>query len=88
MDREEQLRQIPVREADPSKWPPGVRSLGADEHDALGTDAEGTLYWHGKPVEIRRPLELSRWQAIIGGAAAIATVVAAAVDVLDYFSRP
>ena len=49
------------------------KALGEDiwiETDALGVDAQGELYWHGKPVEIQRPpsifrfgnsSDLSRW---------------------------
>lgn len=84
MDRDQELKEIPLRPADPSKWPPGVRSIAIDEADALGVDAEGTLYWHGKPVEIRRPIELSPWQAGFAILAAVATAITAAIDVIGY----
>lgn len=50
--REEDLRRIPFRKADPDTWPKGVRVIGPDELDALGVDGDGRLHWHGKPVEI------------------------------------
>ena len=53
-DRAQELRDIPLRPANKSTWPEGVRTVSTDEQDALGVDAKGELYWHGKPVEIRR----------------------------------
>ena len=85
MNRDEELKAIPPKPTDPSKWPPGVRTIGFDETDAFGVDIEGTLHWHGKPVEIRRPIELTTWQAAFGILAALATAVTAAMDVLAYF---
>jgi hypothetical protein len=76
-DREQEFREIPHRPADKSKWPKGVRSISQDEADALGTDVKGELYWHGKPVEIRRPLDLTWWQKVGAVIVATATVVAA-----------
>src|SRR5690606_23637214 len=61
-DRAEEIKAIPIRPANKSAWPPGIRSISLGEADALGTDAKGELYWHGKPVEIRRPLDLTFWQ--------------------------
>jgi hypothetical protein len=76
-DREHELKDVPHRPADKSKWPKGIRSISTKEADALGTDAKGELYWHGKPVEIRRPLDLSWTQNAIAIIVAIATVIAA-----------
>ena len=76
-DRAPEFRDIPLRLADKSKWPEGVRGLGIVEVDALGTDAKGELYWHGKPVEIRRPLDLTWWQKAGAIIVATATVIAA-----------
>lgn len=76
-DREQELRDIPLRPVDKSTWPKGVRSVSTDEQDALGVDAQGELYWHGKPIEIRRPLDLTRGQAVVAIVVAVATVFAA-----------
>jgi hypothetical protein len=76
-DREQELKDIPHRPPDQSKWRKGIRSISTDEADALGVDAKGELYWHGKPVEIRRPLDLSRTQNAVAIIVAIATVFAA-----------
>ena len=58
-DREQELKEVPIRPANKAAWPKGIRSISYDEADALGVDAKGELYWHGKPVEIRRPLDLT-----------------------------
>jgi len=76
-DREQELKEVPHRLADKSRWPKGIRSISIDEADALGTDAKGELYWHGKPVEIRRPLDLTWRQKLVAGIIATATVIAA-----------
>ena len=76
-DREQELKEVPHRLADKSRWPKGIRSISIDEADALGTDAKGELYWHGKPVEIRRPLDLTWRQKLVAGIVATATVIAA-----------
>ncbi len=60
-NRQAELDAIPPREARPDEWPKGVRTIGLDEMDALGVDASGTLYWHGKSVAIRR-IELRKWE--------------------------
>ncbi len=58
-DREQELKDVPLRAADKSTWPKGIRSISYDEVDALGVDPKGELYWQGKPVKIRRPLDLT-----------------------------
>ena len=83
--REEEIAEIPLVRSDRSQWPPGVRTIAIDETDGFGVDATGVLHWHGKPVEIRRPLELSRWQSILGGLAAASAVVMAVFDGLRFF---
>lgn len=76
-DREQELNEVPLRPADKSRWPEGIRSISWAETDALGVDAKGELYWHGKPVEIRRPLDLTWRQKLVAGIVAVATVFAA-----------
>lgn len=85
-DREQDLKEVPQRPADKSTWPKGIRTISLQEVDALGIDAKGELYWHGKPVEIRRPLDLTRTQNIVGIIVAIATVFAALGAVAQGFS--
>jgi hypothetical protein len=76
-DREQELKEVPHRPPDQSTWPKGIRSISIDEAGALGVDAKGELYWHGKPVEIRRPLDLTWRQKLVAGIVATATVIAA-----------
>ena len=82
-DREEELKKIPFRKIDKSKWPPNVRTIGIGEADALGIDAE--LYWHGKQVEIKRPLVLSWWQKIGAFLVAASTVSMALTDLGRFY---
>jgi hypothetical protein len=66
------LRKVPPLDPFPSSsWPEGVRGISIGEVDGIGVNAKGELYWRGKPVEIRRPLDLSRAQKI--GAVLVAT---------------
>lgn len=85
-DRDQQLEDVPLRLPDQSKWPPGVRSIGLDEADALGVDAGGELYWHGKRVEVRRPLDLTPAQSVVGIIVAAGTVIAALGAVAQGFA--
>ncbi len=80
MDRDDQLRMAPLREAQPSKWPPGIRQISVEELDALGVDAKGDLYWHGKQVEVVRPLVLSLWQSWLAGGAAVSAIIIALIE--------
>ncbi|WP_156937092.1 hypothetical protein [Bradyrhizobium sp. WSM2254] len=77
---------MPHRPPDPTAWPKGIRSISIDEAGALGVDATGELYWHGKPVEIRRPLDLTVGQFWIAVIVAAATVVAALGAVAQRFA--
>jgi hypothetical protein len=72
--REEELRQVPPRTTDRSAWPSGVRPIGVDEMDALGVDAKGMLYWHGKSVAIRR-IELGSWELWLAVLATLGTLL-------------
>lgn len=51
-------------ERDKSHWPPGVRPLGIAEDDLIGTDGKGGLYWDGKPIEVRKRLDLTRGERL------------------------
>jgi hypothetical protein len=76
-ERELELEQVPFRKADKSTWPRGVRSIGIDEADALGVDADGNLYWHGKRVETLTRVRLTWPQIVYAAIIAIATVAGA-----------
>ena len=76
--REQELSKVPPRKARPEDWPPGVRGISLDELDALGVDAAGALYWHGKSVAIRR-IELRNAELALAALATAATVAQALV---------
>jgi hypothetical protein len=76
-DREQELKDVPHRPPDQSTWAKGIRSISMEEAGALGVDAKGELYWQGKPVEIRRPLDLTWQQNLLAWIVAVATMVAA-----------
>jgi hypothetical protein len=75
-EREEELQRIPHQTIDKSKWPKTIRPISLSESDGLGIDAEGRLYWNGRPVEIiGRRLDLTWTQAWIAIIVAIFTVI-------------
>ena len=79
----EQRERIFYR-ADQSTWPEHVHMITFDDLDGLGIDDERQLYWHGKPIEVRKRLQLTaaeRWFAIVGVLAAVVVAVAAVVNV-------
>ncbi|HUQ38501.1 MAG TPA: hypothetical protein VM144_19200 [Aestuariivirga sp.] len=80
MSREEELKRVPLKHTDMSKWPVGVRSIAIDETDAFGVDVNGILYWHGKPVEIKHPVTLSKTQSVLAGGAAVSAIVIGVIE--------
>jgi hypothetical protein len=83
----ELLKQIPLKSPDPASWPTGIRQIAIDEAGALGVDANGDLYWHGKQVEIKRPLVLSWWQKIGAFLVAASTVSMAITDIARFYQE-
>ena len=85
---------------DRSSWPAGVEEISLGDMSRFGVDAQKRLYYDGKPVEIRRRLDLSGWEktfallvglfTILGGIGAIAQGWAAAhqwscqIEVVDW----
>jgi hypothetical protein len=63
-ERKRELELAPIRKANPSTWPKGVRPISIDEVDGIGVDSRGDLYWHGKRVETRTRLALN-WRQIL-----------------------
>ena len=65
------LNEVPSRKVDRTTWPSNVRGLSFDEMDAFGVDANGLVYWHGKPLQIRQKFELRRLELyLLAGATA------------------
>ena len=70
-------------------WPSGVRPISLDGLDRLCVGNDGSIYWDGKQIEVRRSVELTWWQRIgaitVAGAAIIgasAACVSAYADLL------
>ncbi len=62
-----------------------VKTISLDQLDRLGIDEANRLYWDGKPLVTEERIVLARWvnAAVITGAAA--TVVTAAIEILQCF---
>lgn len=69
----------------PEGWPLQVKPVYMDDLDHLGMDKEGNLYWQGKRLKTATTLDLTTWQAVLAGAAAIAAVLMALIEVLRFF---
>ena len=82
---EQKLKEVPFQRVDPRKWPKGIRPLSFDE-EGLGIDRNSVLYWDGKPVMIRRQLELRWYELILATMVAGATVVQAGVAMVALWS--
>ena len=54
-------------------WPAGVEPVGIDDLDRLGINDQDQLFWDGRRIEVRRPLNLTGAQKLI---AALVTVFA------------
>lgn len=63
--------------------PKGMRPISQDGLAHLWVGDDGSLYWDGKPIEVRKSLALTVWQrigAVIAVLAASIGAVAAAVS--------
>ena len=50
-----------------------IHGITMDEIDGFGVDDENQLYWHEKPIEIKKRISFTFWQSL----GAIITVVSA-----------
>ncbi len=57
-DRDRELREVPLRQIDPSTWPKGVRQISLEELGSFGVANDGLLHWNGQPVVTRRKFEV------------------------------
>jgi len=67
----QRLRDVPPQIADPTSWPSSVRPISINEMNGLGVGKDGLIFWHGKPIQIRRVLELRKYELFL---ATVATV--------------
>lgn len=59
----------------PSHWPPDVAPLSAEGLDFFGADSKGEIYWDGKPLQVRRTLDLKPLQAVFASVVGIAAII-------------
>jgi hypothetical protein len=70
----------PEPEPEPQKKGRNVHSLAAADLSRLSIDNDGRLYWDGKPVEVRRRIQMSRAQVVGASIVAAFIVIGAAVQ--------
>ena len=68
----------PKPDSEPEKKGRNVHGLAAADLTRLSIDNDGRLYWDGKPVEVRRRIQMSRAQ-IVGASVVAAFIVIGAV---------
>jgi hypothetical protein len=68
-------------EAPPPEWPANVHPISQEALSLLGLDEHEHLYWDGKPLEIRKRLDLTTGERvfaiIVSGVVMAATVASA-----------
>jgi hypothetical protein len=58
--------------------------MSFDGADHLGVGDDGTLWWDGKPVVVRRGVSLTWWQTAIAVVAAAGAFASGLIDVLTF----
>ena len=48
-------------------WPEGVEQVGLEDLGRLGINRDDQLFWDGRRIEVRRSLNLTRFQKVITG---------------------
>lgn len=69
---------------DPRSRPPHIHHVSIDDLDRLGVDDRNNLYWDDKRLVTAARFSLTRRQAQVGTAAAVATVIASATVFLQW----
>jgi hypothetical protein len=84
--RERELQRIPAVAVNHSEWPKHVRRVGMNETGALGIDAKGALYWHGKPIQIREH-KLQRLERFLVFVVALSAMIGVSLQVWEWGCR-
>jgi len=50
-----------------ASWPKGVEQVGLEDLGRLGISQDDQLFWDGRWIEVRRSLNLTRFQKIVTG---------------------
>jgi hypothetical protein len=70
----------PLNEPDrqpPEKTSRNIHPLATADLSRLSIDNDGRLYWDGKPVEVRRRIQMSRTQAVVASVVSVFIVIGA-----------
>ncbi|WP_156404724.1 hypothetical protein [Sphingomonas sp. Root241] len=67
-------------------WPRDVRPISIDGMDRLGVGDDGSIYWDGKAIEIRRSVTLTVAQKIGAALVTASAVVAAAAAAVSAYA--
>lgn len=67
-------------------WPKGVRPISMDGMGHLGVGNDGSLYWDGKPIEVRQSVTLTLWQRIAAATVALSAVVGAGAAAVSAYA--
>ncbi len=71
----------------PREWPKGVRPISIVGTALFGLDGDLTLYWDGKPVEIKKTLSLNLWQNTLAAIKSFSALAVAVVEVSSFILR-
>ena len=78
--------QVPGSDS-PNHWPKGVRPVSLEGLSYLGVGSDGELHWDGKPIAVRKTLDLKPYQIVyavltllVASVGASAAAVSAYVD--------
>ena len=56
-------------------WPAGVEPISVDDLDRLGINGANELFWDGRRIEVRRRLDLTRFQKTLAAAVTVAAIL-------------
>jgi hypothetical protein len=72
-------------EPPPPDWPKGVRPISMEGASLFGLDDRGRLYWDGEGVVVTRKLELTPWQKLLAGTAAVVGILVGLTELASFF---
>ena len=82
---EQELKTAPIRKADMSEWPSGVRAITFDEIACHWRRPKGDLYWHGKHVQVRHPLVLNFWHSLLAAGTALSAIALGLIEAIRFY---
>lgn len=79
-------RGHPAQSTAPSKshWPDEVKPISLEGMDYMGVGEDGTLYWDGKPIVVRRTVDLNWWQTLLAFITAMSAAIVVTVSIFEY----